>query len=121
MANQARVVLYAMGGLAIADSNVWGSQAGGSRRPAHQIFISAAGPLAGFIFAAFTLLILVSLGVTVSFAPPNGGLIFWQLGISDTPTPFLVRQCDSDHPAGKHDSFHQHFLGLVKFNADLSA
>ena len=48
-----RVVLYMMGGLAISDGG--GYQRGGrskARKPFEQIVISAAGPAAGFLFAA---------------------------------------------------------------------
>ncbi len=51
----ARIVLYMMGGLAIPESSRWGSSSG--RRPRGelaQILISAAGPGAGFLLGAVT-------------------------------------------------------------------
>lgn len=87
--DHARVVLYAMGGLAIPENNLWGRQSSRFKTPGQQIFISAAGPLAGFVFAGMTAATILALGMTINFFP-GGGLIFWQLGMSDSPTAFLV-------------------------------
>lgn len=63
-----RIVLYWMGGLAIADSGLWGRQGGKqSLTPNQQIVVSLAGPIFGFLLAiALTALVFV-LGGSVSF------------------------------------------------------
>jgi membrane-associated protease RseP (regulator of RpoE activity) len=64
-----RVVLYMMGGLAIADSAGWGLQKS-SRTPREQIIISAAGPIAGFLLA----------GLVVATIHAAGGRVFFDFG-----------------------------------------
>ena len=58
LGRNARIVLYFMGGLAIEDSgSPWAlnyGRQGQSRTPQEQIWISAAGPIAGFLLAAIT-------------------------------------------------------------------
>ena len=59
---QSRIVLHAMGGLTIPESTPWGSGwANVSRTSNQEIFISLAGPFAGFLFAG-----LVVAGVQLS-------------------------------------------------------
>lgn len=60
-----RIVLYAMGGLAICDDC--------DRGPGAQVFISLAGPLAGFAFAALTLAVIRLAGHDIVF----GGFRGW--------------------------------------------
>lgn len=58
-----RVVLYMLGGLAIADGwSRWRAGAGGRRDARQQLLISLAGPGAGFLLAALTVLLLLALG-----------------------------------------------------------
>lgn len=75
----ARIVLYLMGGLAIPESSAWG---GGrrSRGTWEQILISAAGPGAGFLLAA-----LVAALVFVA-----GGAVHIVLAQGFLPIPFAV-------------------------------
>ena len=56
------VVLYMLGGLAIADS--WGFAQSKARTSGSQILISAAGPGAGFILAGFVITMIYALGGT---------------------------------------------------------
>jgi stage IV sporulation protein FB len=65
-----RVVLYMMGGLAIADRGYGRFSSSSSQRQANsQIMISAAGPGAGFLLAGSTVLILVALGGSFMVQP----------------------------------------------------
>lgn len=59
---RARIVLYAFGGLAIPESDVFSVTSQRSRRPIEQIVISAAGPLAGFLLAVAVAVVVVSTG-----------------------------------------------------------
>jgi stage IV sporulation protein FB len=62
----ARVVLYMMGGLAIAESGGWGL--GRNRRvrgSTEQVMISAAGPGAGFLLAGLTIALILGVGGSV--------------------------------------------------------
>lgn len=58
------IVLHFFGGLAIPESVSWGGR--WDRTAMQQIVISLAGPVAGFIFAAITIGIVVALGGFVS-------------------------------------------------------
>jgi len=60
------IVLHGFGGLAIPLPS-FGYNNGGPRTPWHQIFISFAGPLAGFLLAAVICLLLWAVGGTVFF------------------------------------------------------
>ena len=91
-----RVVLYMMGGLAIADSSAWSVGYGkASRSPQNQILISAAGPGAGFLFAALILIVIVMSGGQVSFV--QSFPFFWdfELSIPRADNPYLYRIVDS--------------------------
>lgn len=58
----ARIVLYAFGGLAIPESDVFSFTSQRSRRPIEQIVISGAGPLAGLLLAVAVAATVVSTG-----------------------------------------------------------
>lgn len=61
-----RIVLYMMGGLAIpGDNNPWSSGANYSLSPKQQIWVSFAGPLAGFLLAGFLIAICIALQAKV--------------------------------------------------------
>ncbi|MFK7805135.1 MAG: site-2 protease family protein [Anaerolineae bacterium] len=60
------IVLHGFGGLAIPLPS-FGYKSGGPRTPWHQIFISFAGPLAGFLLAAVICLVIWAVGGTVFF------------------------------------------------------
>lgn len=64
----ARVVLYAMGGLAIRDGISWSMTASKPRDTKSQIIISFAGPLAGFALAILTLGFVEAAGGRISFS-----------------------------------------------------
>jgi len=64
----ARIVLYMMGGLTIPDSSPW--RVGSGRRtrgPLSQILISAAGPGAGFLLAGLVVAVVFAVGGMVRF------------------------------------------------------
>ena len=64
----ARIVLYLMGGLAIPESAVWrGGYGRRARGPRPQILISAAGPGAGFLLAGLVVATVFSVGGNVHF------------------------------------------------------
>jgi Zn-dependent protease len=77
----ARVVLYMMGGLAIPESSPW--RVGSSRRtrgPLSQILISAAGPGAGFLLA----------GLVAAIVFAAGGLVRFHLAYGFLPIPVVA-------------------------------
>lgn len=58
-----RIVLYVMGGLTVPESMPWGGgYANVSLTPNQNMFISFAGPLAGFILAALTIVSGIAMG-----------------------------------------------------------
>lgn len=60
---ESQIVLYLGGGLTIPESIAWGGRSASVAISANQqIFISLAGPFAGFLFAAFLLVISIPLG-----------------------------------------------------------
>lgn len=59
---QARIVLYAFGGLAIPESDVFNFVSQRTRRPIEQIVISAAGPAAGFSLAVLAAALILAAG-----------------------------------------------------------
>ena len=63
----ARIVLYWMGGLAIADggSGLWAPRKTVSLNPQQRIVVSAAGPAFGFLLAALLIALVSALGGTV--------------------------------------------------------
>lgn len=61
----ARIVLYAMGGLAISEDSWMAMRRKGTRQPGEQVAISAAGPVAGFLFAGVIIGILYALGGSI--------------------------------------------------------
>ena len=65
----ARIVLYWMGGLAIADggSGPWAPRNMASLNPQQQIVVSAAGPAFGFVLAAVLIALVYAMGGTVIF------------------------------------------------------
>ena len=71
-----RVLLYVMGGLAMADSFGMGMSSSSSNRSRDHILISAAGPAAGFLVAGITVLAFHLVGGSIKFTlgPP-----FWQI------------------------------------------
>ena len=70
--SQAHVVLHGFGGLAISDSY-------GRRDPASQLFISLAGPVAGFVFAAVAILGLKAGDIDVFLKFDFPVLVEWDL------------------------------------------
>ena len=77
---QARIVLYGMGGLAISGgTNVWELRSRrGARTRQEQIIISAAGPIAGFLLAGVVIAIIYAVGGWVDFAfNPSHPLVFY--------------------------------------------
>ena len=82
-----RVVLYMMGGLAIADSSPYAVNYGNrGRGPREQIIISAAGPMAGFLFAALSVAAVYAFGGAVVFHSP----IAWSVSIENLNLAILV-------------------------------
>jgi hypothetical protein len=78
-----RIILHFAGGLTVPEPVSWGSGwANVSLRPNQEIFISLAGPGAGFLLAAF-----VAIGVTLS-----GGSIItnWLFGVIPLPVAALM-------------------------------
>ena len=73
------VVLHVMGGLAVPISSRWGSQR--DRTPIEQIFISLAGPFAGFLLATFVLAGVAIMGGSIK--------ISWFLGFLPLPNAWL--------------------------------
>lgn len=73
-----RVVLYLMGGLAIADRSAWdtGYRKGMGRSAREQILISAAGPGAGFLFAGFIFVCVQALFGEIRFVQDFP--LFWR-------------------------------------------
>ena len=63
----ARVVLYAMGGLAISEDSWMAMRRKGTRQPGEQVAISAAGPVAGFLLAGVLVGLIYAIGGTVEF------------------------------------------------------
>ena len=64
-----RIVLYWMGGLAIPDSGggPWMPKSNVSLSPQQQVIISLAGPIAGFLLAAFLIGMVIAMGGVVRF------------------------------------------------------
>lgn len=87
-----RVVLYGMGGLAISDGGYARSFGGRFRRGAwRQIAISAAGPGAGFVFAALILLGVLLAGGRVAFGLPSiERPVFWGAALENERLTTLV-------------------------------
>lgn len=64
----ARIVLYMMGGLTIPESSPWRVSSGRRvRGPVQQILISAAGPCAGFLLAGLVVAVVFAAGGGVRF------------------------------------------------------
>jgi len=71
----ARIVLYMMGGMAIPESSPWRAGAGRrTRGPLSQILISAAGPGAGFLLAVLVVALVFAAGGVVRFGLAYGFL-----------------------------------------------
>jgi len=84
-----RVVLYLMGGLAIPDSGgLWGGSRSRRMTPWSQILISAAGPLAGFLFAFFIIAAVKVFG-SIEFVPGRF-LPTWSIGLGNPQLRILV-------------------------------
>ncbi len=67
------IVLYLWGGLTVPEYVRWGSsRANVTPGPNQQIFISFAGPLAGFLLAGLVMLGVVAMGGSVTFTPLFG-------------------------------------------------
>ena len=81
----ARIVLYLMGGLAIPESSRWGGGYGRRvRGPLAQILICAAGPGAGFLLAALV--------AAVVFAAGGDVRVFFLHGFLPIPAAFLPNE-----------------------------
>lgn len=89
--SDARVVLYMMGGLAIAESSPFGNEFyNRTRQPWNAILISFAGPAAGFLLAGLVIAAVFIGGGKVEFAP---SIIPWHTtGIRN---PYLERFIDN--------------------------
>ena len=75
---QPRVLLYMLGGLAIADSHHgFGGYTSKANDPRTQIIIAFAGPAAGFLFAALLFVILHLTGVPIEFHTRS--IYFWSV------------------------------------------
>lgn len=75
------IVLHALGGVTMAEPLFWGlGRATVALHPFQEIFIAAAGPLTGFLFAG-----LILLGVVVA-----GGQVIWLGWSLMSPLPFLL-------------------------------
>lgn len=78
---ESQIILYAMGGLTVPESISWsGRYASVAISPNQQIFISLAGPFAGFLFAALLL------GVSI----PLGGVIIPTTIFGFVPFPYIL-------------------------------
>jgi Zn-dependent protease len=78
-----RITLHALGGLASADSGYSGSYepySDDSTRPATQIIISLAGPVAGFLFAGIIVGLIIASGAAVRFEVGGPYLLRWGFG-----------------------------------------
>lgn len=73
------IVLYQFGGLAVPDDTFRGFGSGGVLRPAQQIIVSLAGPMAGFLLAAFTVAVVYATGERVIFYRAGRFFFYWQL------------------------------------------
>jgi stage IV sporulation protein FB len=77
----ARIVLYVFGGLTIPESSPWGGRmATRASGPAAEIFVSAAGALAGFLFA----------GIVLALVSLFGGQVIMGRLLSVIPFPTVV-------------------------------
>lgn len=97
---EARIVLYMMGGLAIPEAARWGGSGRRSRGPLGQILISAAGPGAGFVLAALT--------AAAVFAA--GGVVQLYLAYGFLPIPLV------ELPEGANPYWSEFASGLLWVN-----
>ena len=74
-----RVVLYVLGGLAIADSDFAGWGRSRRRGPWEQVIISAAGPVAGFLLAGLVVLAVFASGGRVELV--RSFPLFWSVDL----------------------------------------
>ncbi len=78
---ESQIILYAMGGLTVPESISWGGRyASVAISPNQQIFISLAGPFAGFLFA------VLLLGISI----PLGGVILPATIFGFVPFPYIL-------------------------------
>jgi stage IV sporulation protein FB len=78
-----QIVLHGMGGLTIPQSTMWGSRwANVALSPNQNIFISVAGPGAGFLFASLVIVVVLLVGGSVGTT--------WLLGFIPLPLSALV-------------------------------
>jgi Zn-dependent protease len=75
------IVLHVLGGLAVPGSSRSGRSSGAARSPGQNIFISFAGPLAGFLLAATVTAMVSTLGGTIH--------VNWFLGVIPFPSAVL--------------------------------
>jgi stage IV sporulation protein FB len=89
-----RIVLYAMGGLAIADGGYGFSSRSRGYNPFQQILILLAGPGAGFLFAAIVIAVASALKAEITFhAPELQDMTFWSVrGILNPLAYYVVVQ-----------------------------
>lgn len=75
LGQRSQIILHAMGGLTVPEPVAWGSGfANVSLSPNQEIFITLAGPAAGFVFATFILALTSALGGSIFFTAFMGFL-----------------------------------------------
>ncbi|MFO0817539.1 MAG: site-2 protease family protein [Pirellulales bacterium] len=86
-----RIVLYAMGGLAISDGGGWARSklvgGGGPRGWLSQVIISAAGPGAGFLLAGVVVIATLLAGGKILWNPPK---LLVPIAVLENPRLMLV-------------------------------
>lgn len=88
----ARIVLYMMGGLAIPERPLWGSRRG-SLNSNEKIFVSFAGPLAGFLMAGFCFGVGILMGGKPGVSPSGIPIPFIDFGgtpFAGSPSAYLM-------------------------------
>ncbi len=84
------IVLYLLGGLAVADTGPYSVGRRSRLTPTHNIMISLAGPAAGFLLAVLTVLGIVALGGKVSFDLRSFPYFYYPVLPADTSQSLLI-------------------------------